>query len=153
MNYYNSQTLTHAGYVVALTLGIVTLFSRIDAIGEFFKSGLINKGICYTIFSLLLALIIYSAFRIIFWAWMSHSILQVKKAEVESIGEVTDIWGIQACLHQKFIKYGYTMWSYIYWARLFWKLSIAKSILVLFIFSWLFIAGIGEGLSYFGLVI
>jgi hypothetical protein len=133
MNHYNTQTLAHAGYIVALTVGIVTLFSRIDAFMEFFEMGVASQFLCYAIVSILLSLIIYVAFRIVFWAWMGSVILTVTKEMADSTNGLTEIYRIQNYLKKKFGSDILQKRNPYFWARKFTNWGIIKSLTALFI--------------------
>jgi hypothetical protein len=143
MNSYNSQILTHAGYLIALTVGIMTLFSRIDVIMEFFNKGIINKVLCYSILSFSLSLIVYIALRLFYWTFMSSHVLDVTMDDLTTISCKTEIYGIQSYLLKKFMDANIPKGNLTFYARLMSKWGIAKSLLLLFVIFLLTILLIG----------
>jgi hypothetical protein len=133
MNHYNTQTLAHAGYIVALMVGIVTLFSRIDTFMDFSRIGIAAQFLCYAVVSVLLSLIIYVAFRILFWAWMSTNVLAVTKELADKTKGLTEIYRIQEALKNTFNNEPFPITNLYFGARIFANLGIVKSLSVLFI--------------------
>jgi hypothetical protein len=94
INSYNSQTTNHAGYVIALIVGIFVLISSGDLIKLF------NNHKTWFLFALSLpiSLIEYFGLKIVFWAWMSSEVLTVTEQQALNMNKPTIINGIQAYL-------------------------------------------------------
>ncbi len=77
MTNYTSQTTAHAGYLIALAVGIGAIFYQAD-FKTFFTYRLRKRGlIFYFPVGILAGTIIYFILRTIFWAWMSSEIVTI----------------------------------------------------------------------------
>ena len=86
---YNSQTITHAGYFIALLAIVATLASKIDTIKKHFSR--------YTkfIFGVFIGLFFYSAYRLLYWSWLGSQVLVITEAEALSTWQSNAIYSIQ----------------------------------------------------------
>jgi len=84
LNYYNSQTMTHGGYMIALAVGFTTLISRWTK----FK----DSNWAWFIIILLVSLIITSGFYILMrtrlYGYLANSVMRIE-LKVESVSERT----------------------------------------------------------------
>lgn len=80
LKFYSSQTMTHGGYIIALTVGFLTLVSRWDAFAE--TIGL--RCMFYLMFSLIMSIGIYITGRTLYWACLSHTILGIAPKSLTS---------------------------------------------------------------------
>jgi hypothetical protein len=77
MQSYNSQTITHAGYIIALTVGLLTIISRWSDLQTYFQPGTYRKITLLLILSCVFGLILYFSFRVIFWATLSDQVMLI----------------------------------------------------------------------------
>ena len=103
LNNYSLQTTNHVGYVIALTAGIFVLISS-KAFLKFYKN---HKTQSLLALSFPISLIEYFLSQIVFWAWMSTTVLLVTENEALSMREPTVIAGIQAYLATTFRNTNY----------------------------------------------
>jgi len=101
MNYYNSQALTHAGYVLALIIGIFTLISS-EKIWQFYSLGRIQRWGFYVLLSSILGSIAYFLVKIWFWSSLGTAVLVVTMDNAKSTNSSTLIYGIQRFAMQGF---------------------------------------------------
>jgi len=74
LEYYNSQTMTHGGYIIALVIGFLTLVSRWQ---DFAKPQLVWIFFLFMV-SALVALGVYMVGRILLWGALAYEILNAK---------------------------------------------------------------------------
>lgn len=74
LRYYNSQTMTHGGYLIALVIGIITMLSRWTTFADDHRMWLLF----IFILSLLLALGVNVSGRTFFWGNLSSEIIMTK---------------------------------------------------------------------------
>ena len=74
---YDSRTITHGGYIIALMVGFLTLVSRWEAFAEMPKIFLL-----YFLTSLVISLGVYLVSRIMFWSLLAYETLFVTEDEV-----------------------------------------------------------------------
>ena len=74
---YDSRTITHGGYIIALMVGFLTLVSRWEAFAE-------TIFLLYFLFSLVISLGVYLVSRIIFWSLLAYGTLFVTENEVRA---------------------------------------------------------------------
>ena len=89
MENYNSQTLTHAGYIIALTVGFLSIISRwtdLWLIGNL-ASVILWRIILLFIISTIVLLICYLSLRIVYWATMSDQVRVVTENDAAQINE------------------------------------------------------------------
>ena len=82
MNSYNSQTITHAGYIIALTVGLLTIISRWNDLWTYFSESPSKEVILLLILSAILGLIWYFSLRVIYWATLSDQVMLVFASEI-----------------------------------------------------------------------
>ena len=75
---YHSQNVTHAGFVIAVIIGTLTLISRWDS---FFGKGQLPLMIFYAIVSLIVGLSFYFVGRLSYWISLSNITLMLKESE------------------------------------------------------------------------
>jgi hypothetical protein len=78
MNNYNSQTITHAGYIIALTVGLLTIISRWNDLLTYFKQSLCKEVLLLLVLSGILGLICYFSLRVKYWATLSDQVMLVR---------------------------------------------------------------------------
>jgi hypothetical protein len=91
-NTYNSQTITHAGYFLAILAIFATLISRIDTL--YLHLTKYTKAI----FAFFAGSFLYSGYRLLYWSWLGSGVLNVTKAQALSMNEDTVIYSIQSYL-------------------------------------------------------
>jgi hypothetical protein len=98
-NVYSSQTIAHAGYILGLLGGIAALLSQINIVNFFQDNPNFWKRIgYYSILSLFLGTIGFLVCRLIFWAWMSSTVIGVPYdviSNVTSTNSTTPAFAIQ----------------------------------------------------------
>lgn len=103
---YNSQTITHAGYFLALLAIVATLLSRMDILLKDCKK------IIKPIFSILVGLFFYSFYRLLYWSWLGSQVLVVTPAEALSVNQPSIVYGIQCFLLDFFSNKHWLGWFY-----------------------------------------
>lgn len=86
LSYYNSQTMTHGGYMIALTLGFLTLISRWkNFVGRGKKWWKIAISCRWMIFILIISLVlasgVYLALRLFHWGYLASNVLYAQLDE------------------------------------------------------------------------
>lgn len=76
LTYYNSQTMTHGGYIIALVIGILTLISRWTT----FNENVLIWNIFLFMVSCLLIICAHVVGRALFWGALAYEILNAKLA-------------------------------------------------------------------------
>jgi hypothetical protein len=101
---YTSQTLTHATMLVTITISIpALLFAFYKNKDQSFEITMEQKIIIYSIISIFLLALAYDACKLIYWSWMSSSVLGVLPSEALSQGTNTLSLDIQTSLANGFI--------------------------------------------------
>jgi len=77
LKYYNSQCMTHGGYLIAILIGLLTIISRWTT----YAANII--GWIWGIVALLIALCAYTIGRIFWWGSFASEVLHVGKKEIE----------------------------------------------------------------------
>jgi uncharacterized protein YqgQ len=99
MQSYYTQVTNHASYIVTLTIGIAALIVSKD-IREFFRK---HKLILCLTLALLFALIVYFAYRIVYWSWMTSEVTRITQSDLTALNESTDYVRIYHILNERFI--------------------------------------------------
>ena len=118
MQSYNSQAITHVGYVVALVVAILPLFNLLIS-GKFLSFGIRRRFLFYFSTSVLINLIVYFICRISFWSWLGSVVLVVTPEQVATISSPTQIYGIQTYLLTTYQGYTHSIFDLHFWAKLF----------------------------------
>jgi hypothetical protein len=117
MNSYSSQTTNHVGYIVAITVGLFVLISSKDARQLYYN----HRKLFLVLLSLPISLIEYFASQIVFWAWMTSSVLAVTERNVLSVNIQPTIYGMQVFLTEGFKSiHGFSIYgisSFFYWVN------------------------------------
>jgi hypothetical protein len=74
LGYFNSQTMTHGGYIIALLIGILTLGSRWTE----FSEPLLARIVFLFLNSFLVSLGLYIVGRTLLWGALAHNILDAQ---------------------------------------------------------------------------
>lgn len=83
LNYYNSQTMTHGGYIIAMIVAFAALLSEHD---KFFSSWR-RRVMFYAIFSLLLGLGVSVAGRTLYWGFLANEVIFLPLNDLTGVGE------------------------------------------------------------------
>jgi hypothetical protein len=136
MSSYNSQTTAHAGYIIALTVGIAAILYQIK-LKDFLKFRLRQRMfLFYFPLSILIGAIIFVILRIIFWAWMSSEVVTVPN---NIPGDVTTpLYLVQNSLIAKLLNQapGWTNLSYSLNQQYF-GITFVFSIIIVLFYMWL----------------
>lgn len=97
LGYYNSQTMTHGGYIIALLIGILTLFS----IQTEFTEPLLARVVFLFLFSSLVSLGFYIAGRTLLWGCLAYYILDAQPSKNPKLAECTDMYRLYAGTKEK----------------------------------------------------
>jgi hypothetical protein len=89
LEYYNSEAMTHGGYIIALTVGLFTLISRWDV----FRGDILLKATFYIIVSFG----VYLIGKLVYWSIMSHTLLHIREFLVPE--GTTRIFALQNTAH------------------------------------------------------
>lgn len=100
MDKFSTQVISHVGLIIAVVIGIATIYSSKEA--RSFFSG--HKKWLAVLTSFLLTLLIYLSLRLVYWSWMDSVILTVTPEQANSVNAATQIYGIQMYLVVEFIK-------------------------------------------------
>jgi hypothetical protein len=73
---YHSQLMAHAGYIIALIIGSLTIISRIDSFLTFGIAGVLS---IFVLISAIIGLITYFASRLFYWNCLECLCLSVKE--------------------------------------------------------------------------
>jgi hypothetical protein len=92
LNSYDSQTLTHAGFLVTVSLAFAALLitipsSKDDNLEKIF--GKYKNWIILVSFLFLTTLLLYISYRMFFWSWMSSEVMVVTPQEAIAQGKDT----------------------------------------------------------------
>jgi hypothetical protein len=108
MNSYNTEALTHAGYIVALIIGVFTLFSNDRFIGLYHSREKSKRVAFYTTLLVIFGLIGYFSFRAVYWSWMGSEtlIITMESANAHAVLADSYTWisAIQANIMQEYIN-------------------------------------------------
>jgi hypothetical protein len=74
LGYYNSQTMTHGGYIIALVIGILTLVSRWTE----FSEPLLARIVFLFLISFLVSLGLYIVGRTLLWGALAYNVLDAQ---------------------------------------------------------------------------
>jgi hypothetical protein len=86
LQYYNSQTMTHIGYLIALIIGSLTLISRWDS----FSKGFPIWDIFLLMLSIIVGLLVQITGRTLFYGNLAYEIMRARLR-----GEGTYMWRLQ----------------------------------------------------------
>jgi len=100
MNDYNSQTTTHVGYIVALLVGIATIFLKSD----FFTAKRSRRDSLALIFALvfLICLLFYCSLRLSYWSALASRIKVVTVADIDYTRNRTMITAMEGAAIESF---------------------------------------------------
>jgi len=84
ISYYNSQTTAHAGYTIALAVGVAAILYQLKLTTFFGYRFRRRMFFFYVPLSVLFGAIIFVILRIVFWAWMSSEVLKVSSNLVQN---------------------------------------------------------------------
>ena len=98
MDTYSSQVISHAGYFIALAIGVASIFLNKAIFGFFWKYKL---SFC-AIIIILANVALFLVNRIVYWAWMESTVLTITYGHVSSFSQVTDVYGLQMELIKDF---------------------------------------------------
>ena len=146
MNTYNTQALTHAGYIVALVIGLFTLFSDSSIKSWCGSTDGKKRAIIYIFLSFVLSLVGYAAFRLIFWSWLGSEVLIVTVGSAMNAGGQTWICAIQNNTMQEFCSSHYLRFAYTTDGLTTFGLIVI--LVISFLVSLLICTSIGEGLMH-----
>lgn len=104
MNNYNTEALTHAGYIVALIIGVCALFASDAFIGLYTSRNKVRLGVFYVILSSSLSLIGYFAIRLLFWSWLGSEVLIITPNIANATQMPTWISAIHYSTMQRFVE-------------------------------------------------
>jgi len=80
LKYYNSQCMTHGGYVISIVVGLSILISRFDV---FF-----DRGIWYVFFAIiaiLFLLLIYLGCGTLYWGYLASAVIYLPVTELSEV--------------------------------------------------------------------
>lgn len=146
MNSYNSQALTHAGFILALIIGLFTLVSS-QTIWDFYRSGQFGKFVTFSIIGSDLGLCVYFFFKILYWYFLSNAVLSVTMANATSTNSTTLIYGMQIYATQGFrlsktlfVGFTYTGIGFNWWVSIlfYFILPTIVFVILLYVFGALF---------------
>lgn len=100
MDTYNLQVTNHIGYIVAIVIAVATVYLNKDTMTYLNK----NKWLSYLVLGSSIGMVLYFAFRIVYWAWMGSMVLTVTEQQALSVNSSTQIFGIQLYLLDQFTK-------------------------------------------------
>jgi hypothetical protein len=131
MDFYNTQAITHVGYVVGLVIAIIPLFNLYIS-GRFYNYGKFKRLILYLPACTMASLIFYFICRIAFWSWLGTVVLIITPEQIAIANSSTQISGIQTYLLKTYSSYTHSVISPHFWVKLFSGLGgIVPSIIVL----------------------
>jgi hypothetical protein len=82
MRNYSSQIITHAGYVIALTVGFLTIFSRLPDLWRFFGHNFIGEVALFFPLFIIGFSCLYFLVRIVYWATLCDQVMVVTEEEL-----------------------------------------------------------------------
>jgi hypothetical protein len=82
MNSYNSQIIAHAGYIIALTVGLLSIISRWDELWGYFRERKIKKWLFAVFLSAIIGFIWYFFLRVVYWATLSDQVMLVSFSDL-----------------------------------------------------------------------
>ncbi len=98
---YSSETLTHGTLLVTFSVGLITAYFSLYSRGVKNKKRL-QRVLLLLIFTIAISLIFYIIVRLVFWSWLSSSVLGVLPNEAINDKTTTPVLGMQTYLTEYF---------------------------------------------------
>lgn len=100
LDQYHSQTIMHAGYILALTVGMLTIISNFNA---FFERGLLTIIIFFIIFGFVVGVGFFFSCRLFYWTYLANGILGLTEEGFKEVCKEKKMEGSCVLKMQNFI--------------------------------------------------